>query len=206
VGSHGSGIVFGIGMTFTFILMIPFIYALKLWLWSDSKITNVIFIGSLSFGIISFASFIIVLFYDMENALMIHDISASVFFISTVLTALLLTITMELEGKISTIQWVCTTNLVVIAIIFLPWYFRTIFYMYPLEQMTFEDWVIMMGSLDPKMDGVRYFEWIGAIFAIIWIIQTGFHYRRHSSHYMNRKIVKIPFLDRYRQIEQEDTT
>ena len=186
--------------------MIPFIYALKLWLWSDSKITNVIFIGSLSFGMISFASFIIVLFYDMENALMIHDISASVFFISTVLTALLLTITMELEGKISTIQWVCTTNLVVIAIIFLPWYFRTIFYMYPLEQMTFEDWVIMMGSLDPKMDGVRYFEWIGAIFAIIWIIQTGFHYRRHSSHYMHRKIVKIPFLDRYRQIEQEDST
>jgi len=206
VGSHGSGITFAIGMTIAFILMIPFIYALKLWLWSESKVTNGIFIGSITFGIISFASFIVVLFYDMENALMIHDLSASVFLITIVLTALFLTITMELEGKISTIQWVCTTNLVIIAIIFLPWYFRTIFYMYPLETMTFEDWVIMMGSLDPKMDGVRYFEWIGAIFAIVWIIQTGFHYRHNSSRYMNREIVKIPFLNRYRQTDHEDST
>ena len=206
VGSHGSGIVFAIGMTITLVCMIPFIYALKLWLWSDSKITNVIFIGSLSFGALAFASFIIILIYDMENALMIHDIFAAIFFISTVFTALLMTIVMELEGKITTIQWICTTNLVVIAIIFIPWYFRTIFYMYPLEKMTFEDWVIMMGSLDPKMDGVRYFEWIGAIFAIIWIIQTGFHYRHNSGHHMNRKIIEIPILDRYRQIDREDSS
>ena len=203
-GTHGSGIVFGIGFSITLVLMIPFIFALKLWLWSDSKITNVIFIGSISFGIIAFISFIVVLFYDMEKALMIHVISAVVFFLATVLMALFMTIAMELEGKISTIQWVCTTNLVVIIILFLPWYFRTIYYMFPFEQMTFEDWVIMMGSLDPKMDGVRYFEWIGVFFAIIWLIQTGFHYKRHSGHYMHRKIVKIPFLDKYRQEDEEN--
>ena len=205
VGPHGSGIVFGIGMGISIASMIPFIYALKLWLWSDSKVTNAIFIASFIFGITSFASFIIVLFYDMKSALMIHDISAAVFFVSTVLMTLFLTIVMELEGKISTIQWICTTNLLVIAIIFLPWYFRTIFYMYPLRKLSFDDWVVMMGSLDPKMDGVRYFEWIGAIFAIIWVIQTGFHYRRNSGQYIRKQIVKIPFLDRYREREPEDS-
>ena len=206
VGPHGSGIVFGIGMGLTVVLMVPFIYALKLWLWSKSKIINAIFIVSYSFGLISFTSFIIVLFYDMENAAVIHDISAAVFFFTTVLMTLFLTIVMELEGKISTIQWICTTNLLVISIIFLPLYFRTIITMYPLEMLTLDDWVIMMSSLDPKMDGVRYFEWIGAIFAIIWIIQTGFHYRKNSGRYIHRQIVKIPFLDRYRQNDQEDST
>ncbi len=206
VGPHGSGIVFGIGMGITIVLMVPFIYALKIWLWSESKITNAIFVGSLSFGVMSFTSFIIVLFYNMEDALMIHDVSAAVFLISTVLMALLLTITMELEGKISTIQWVSTTNLLVIAIIFLPWYIRTIYYMYPLMNLSFDDWVIMMGSLDPKMDGVRYFEWIGMIFTIIWIIQTGFHYRRNSKRKIRREIIKIPFLNKYRQKDQENPT
>ena len=206
VGSHGSGIVFGIGMGITIVLMVPFIYALKLWLWSGSKITNAIFIGSFSFGVISFTSFIVLLLYDMENALMIHDISAAVFLIATVMMALFLTITMELEGKISTIQWVCTTNLLVISVIFLPWYLRTIFYMYPLMQLSFDDWVIMMGSLDPKMDGVRYFEWIGMIFTIVWIIQTGFHYRRNSGRIFHREIVNIPFLNRYRQKDQKNPT
>ena len=77
--------------------------------------------------------------------------------------------------------------------------------MYPLRKLSFDDWVVMMGSLDPKMDGVRYFEWIGAIFAIIWVIQTGFHYRRNSGQYIRKQIVKIPFLDRYREREPEDS-
>jgi len=206
VGPHGSGIVFGIGMGTTIILIVPFIYALKLWLWSESKITNAIFISSFILGVISFTSFIIVLFYDMENAAVIHDISAAIFFFTTVSMTLFLTIVMELEGKISTIQWVCTTNLLVLSIIFLPWYIRTIYYMYPLMNLSLDDWVIMMGSLDPKMDGVRYFEWIGMIFTIIWIIQTGFHYRRNSSSNINRQIVKIPFLNKYRQKNQENPT
>ena len=206
VGPHGSGIVFGIGMGTTIILILPFLYALKLWLWSESKITNAIFISSFILGIISFTSFIIVLFYDMENAAVIHDISAAIFFFTTVSMTLFLTIVMELEGKISTIQWVCTTNLLVLSIIFLPWYIRTIFYMYPLMDLSFDDWVIMMGSLDPKMDGVRYFEWIGVIFTIIWVIQTGFHYRRNSSQKIRREIIKIPFLNKYRQKDQENPT
>ena len=206
VGPHGSGIVFGIGMGTTIILILPFLYALKLWLWSESKITNAIFISSFILGIISFTSFIIVLFYDMENAAVIHDISAAIFFFTTVSMTLFLTIVMELEGKISTIQWVCTTNLLVLSIIFLPWYIRTIFYMYPLMDLSFDDWVIMMGSLDPKMDGVRYFEWIGVIFTIIWVIQTGFHYRRNSSQKIHREIIKIPFLNKYRQKDQENPT
>ena len=62
----------------------------------------------------------------------------------------------------------------------------------------------MMGSMDPKLDGVRYFEWIGMIFALIWIIQTGFHYRKNSKSKFHREIVKIPFLNRYRQKDQEN--
>ncbi|QEE17866.1 hypothetical protein DSAG12_03704 [Promethearchaeum syntrophicum] len=206
VGPHGSGIVFGIGIGITIALMIPFVYALKLWLWSESKLTNTIFVGSFIFTLISFISFMIVLFYDMEAAALIHDISAAIFFFSTVSMTLLLTIVMELEGKISTFQWICTTNLLVISIIFFPWYFRTIFYMYPLLELTLDDWVIMMGSMDPKLDGVRYFEWLGVIFTIIWVIQTGFHYRRNSGHIYHEEIIKIPFLNRYRHKDQNNPT
>jgi len=204
VGPHGSGIVFGIGMGITIVLMIPFVYALKLWLWSDSKITNLIFIGSFIFTLISFTSFMIVLFYDMVDAALIHDISAAIFFASTVSMTLLFTIAMELEGKISTLQWICTTNLLVVSVIFFPWYIRTITYMFPLLELTLDDWVIMMGSMDPKLDGVRYFEWIGMIFTLIWIIQTGIHYRRNSGRIYHREIIKIPFLNRYRKKDEEN--
>jgi hypothetical protein len=44
--------------------------------------------------------------------------------------------------------------------------------------MSFQDWVEMMGSLDPKMDGVRYFEWIGVFLSFAWMIVIGIHYHR----------------------------
>jgi hypothetical protein len=50
--------------------------------------------------------------------------------------------------------------------------------MFPFQKMTLEDWVQAMASLDPKMDGVRYFEWMGLIFVLGWIVQTGLHYHR----------------------------
>ncbi len=186
IGPHGSGIVFGIGMSFSVLLMIPFVVGLFRWLWSTKFYGNLFLSLGVLTGICAYGSFVVLLFFDMETAAMVHDLGSAGFFSFSFLMSLFLTISMELNDKASKRQWAFTSTLLTTAIIFFPWYIYTISsLMFPFRKMAFDDWVLMMTSLDPKMDGVRYFEWMGVIFAIAWLIQTGFHYHKSRLHQLN---------------------
>jgi len=183
VGPHGSGIVFGIGTVIANTLMLPFLWAIKQWLWSNNRTGNIFLILGGVFAIIAYINFVMLLFFDMDSALMIHDLSSAGFFGSMFLMSIFLTISMEIGGKASKLQWGLTSSIITLALLFTPWYTYTISnLMFPYHSMSFHDWVQMMGSLDPKMDGVRYFEWMGLIFSLVWIIHLGFHF-----HYSQKK-------------------
>lgn len=187
IGPHGSGIVFGIGMSISVFLWIPFIYSIGKWLWSENKTGNCFMILAGISGVIAFGSFIVLLFFDMKSAAMVHDLGSAGFFSFTFLMSLFLTISMEINDKASKRQWAFTSAILTVAIIFFPWYIYTISeLMFPFRNISFDDWVNMMTSLDPKMDGVRYFEWIGILFSLAWLIQTGIHY--HESRIKTQKM------------------
>ncbi|MHA1585255.1 MAG: DUF998 domain-containing protein [Promethearchaeota archaeon] len=207
VSAHSSGIIFGIGMSLSVVSLIPFIYAILKWLWGNSKRGNFFLVLFIIFGIDVIGGFFVVIFFDMQSALVQHDLGSAVFFVSALLMSISLTLAMEVNGKASTSQWVFTTVLITLGIVFIPSYLYTFnSLMYPdklFSQLTFEDWVIMMGSMDPKMGNVRYFEWIGAISALMWLVQTSFHYKKHCHDIKHHNILKIPYL-RYNKERDEE--
>ena len=183
-------------------LMIPFVWALKQWLWSKSKIGNLFTVLGIVSGIISFVAFINVLFFDMQTALLIHDLASATFFSFTFFTSVFFTISMEINGKATKLQWGFTSTLVTLAITFFPWYFYTLTKLiFPLHPMTFEDWVQAMGSLDPKMDGVRYFEWLGVGFAIAWLIVTGITYHKFRILEVSDKVEEVEMVEMPEKLE-----
>ena len=179
IGPHGSGLVFVIGMPISVILLIPFMWAIKQWLWGHKKSGNVFLSLAFFFGVIAYGAFTAVLFFDMGTAPMIHDFASVTFFAFSLFATISLTISMEINDKASKLQWAFTSSLVTLAVTFLPWYIHTLNnWIFPFTKMDLEDWVQAMASLDPKLDGVRYFEWMGLIFVLGWIVQTGIHYHR----------------------------
>jgi len=178
IGPNGSASVFKTGLIIHGILLLCFSVGLEQVLHSPTKKAQFFARLAVLMQIIAGVSVILVGIYDMGSNLAVHVTAANLYFFPQLFTAMFTTISLIFTKKMTTEQWFFMGILIILTIIYLPVYLYSEFILFfhgaGFFEITFDQWVIMMGSMEPEMAWVRYIEWYAGTGLNLWLIQTGF--------------------------------
>ena len=173
VGPNGSGFIFSTGLIIAGSLFLPLIYEFPKWLPNKRWISQL----TVAFATISMVNLFMVAIFDMDNFWKIHVITASLFFLTAAIFTLLSTFAMMVNNKGSIQQYGITIILFVLIIVFIPIYTEVSekWYLKHNLEGNFQDWLLLLNTMETELGPVRQIEWIACIVVFIWLIQSSVH-------------------------------
>jgi hypothetical protein len=183
IGPNGSNYLFNATIIIFAIIFLFFGFAITDWLWGRSRIVNFLSIILAILNVISVTGAIMVGSNPMHTNQYVHVIGAQMYFICILVYALVIWITLGFAHESSKVFNLATIILLGFAMFYAPIFANAVSAYYPghtFLTISFDQFIEVMSSMKPELNGVRIVEWTLLIAVFIWIFILAIHFRQRA--------------------------